>query len=460
MKPKRPPIESEKQLDMFKVELEELVDKSHPLVKLADKIAWEDFDAAFDPLYSLDTGRPATPTRVMVGLHYLKHAFDLSDEQVVARWVENPYWQYFCGMKHFSHTPPIDGSNMTRWREKVAEAGAEEMLAVTIKAGLATGVIKPKSFQKVNVDTTVQEKAISYPTDAKLYHSMMEKLVALAKERDVPLRQSYVRLGKKALVMSSRYAHARQMKRARREIKRCRTYLGRVARDIERKTAGDTHKREAFAGPLAMARRLREQERHSKNKLYSIHAPEVECISKGKAHKRYEFGAKVGFVATSRECFIIGAKAFHGNPYDGHTLAASMEQASRLTGKKLEGDAFVDRGYRGHDYEGPATVHVVGRIGKKIKGAPRKWMKRRAAIEPVIGHMKNDGRLDRNHLAGAEGDRVNAVLCACGQNIRKLLAEFYFLPFITGLFRFVKALVSGIMPDFNRRAPACTAPCV
>jgi IS5 family transposase len=458
MKPKKPPRETEKQIDMFKVELEDLVDTKHPLVKLAGQIPWADFDEALEPLWCPDRGRPAITTRLMVGLHYLKHTFDLSDEQVVGRWVENPYWQYFCGMKHFEYTPPIDPSSMSRWRERIGEAGAEEMLAGTIKAGLKSGVIKKRSFQRVNVDTTVQEKAISYPTDAKLYYRMREKLVRLAKENDVPLRQSYVRLGKKALANTSRYAHARQMRRARREIRRAKTYLGRVARDIERKVKGDGEREEVFAEPLAMARRLLEQRRDSKDKLYSIHAPEVECISKGKVRKRYEFGVKVGVVTTSKESFVIGMKAYHGNPYDGHTLAASTAQASRLAGKELGGDVFVDRGYRKHDYEGPAAVHIVGRLKRGIKDSLRRWMKRRAAIEPIVGHMKNDGLLDRNHLAGVEGDKINAVLCGCGQNVRKLLAEFYFLPSFTRAFRAVIALVFGPMVDFQRKTAPSPAP--
>lgn len=422
MTPKRPPQESEKQSDMFRVELEGLVNLEHSLVRLAEQIPWEQFDEAFDPLYCTDNGRPAIATRLMVGLHYLKHTYNLSDEDTVARWAENPYWQFFCGMKYFEYDVPIDPSSMTRWRNKVGEAGAEQMLSATVVAGLKQGVIKPKSFKRVIIDTTVQEKAIRYPMDSQLHYTMREKLVAMAAEHGVELRQSYTRLAKKSLLMASRYAHARQMKRAKRERKKLKNYLGCVMRDIERKIRGNKKLQEAFAQLMAMAGRLMEQQRTSKNKLYSLHAPEVECISKGKAHKRYEFGVKVGIVTTVKESFVIGMKTFPGNPYDGHTLAQNIASAENITGRKLEGDILVDRGYRKHNYEGPATVHIVG-LKKKEKPWQWKWKRRRAAIEPIIGHMKNDGHLGRNQLAGAQGDKINPILCGAGQNIRKLLRE-------------------------------------
>jgi len=452
MTPKRPPQETEKQSDMFRVELEDLVNLEHPLVRLAKQIPWEQFDEAFDPLYCAGTGRPAIATRLMVGLHYLKHTYNLSDEDTVARWTENPYWQYFCGMKYFEYDMPIDPSSMTRWRKKIGEAGAMQMLSATVEAGLKQGVIKPKSFERVIVDTTVQEKAIRYPTDSQLYHTMREKLVAIAAEHEVPLRQSYVRLAKKSLLMASRYAHARQMKRANRETKKLKNYLGRVVRDIERKTEGDKEKRAAFAEALALARRLLEQQRTSKNKLYSIHAPEVECISKGKSHKKYEFGVKVGIVTTEKESFVIGMKTLPGNPFDAHTLAESVKNAESITGRNITGDILVDRGYRGHNYEGPATVHIVGK--KKTEPPWRwRWKKRRAAIEPIIGHMKNDGQLGRNQLAGTQGDKINPILCGAGQNIRKLLREALFASLLRQILSSFIHLWIGFPPIYQNPIP-------
>lgn len=408
---------------LFGILLERLCNPSHPLYRLADAIDWSEFDKAFGSLYSEGMGRPAKPTRLMVGLHYLKHTFDLSDEEVVAQWVENPYWQYFCGHAHFEHGFPIDPSLMTKWRHRVESSGLEKLLEETIRTGLKTNVLKKKSFRKLNVDTTVQEKAVSFPTDAKLYHRMREKLVALARESGIELRQSYVSKSKQSLVMQGRYAHARQMKRAKKEIKKLKTFLGRVTRDIERKILGDIELKKHFSKDLEMASRLLLQKRNDKSKLYSLHAPEVECISKGKAHKKYEFGCKVGVVTTSKDNFVIGATAFHGNPYDGHTLKESISQAEKL-GKFTAKEIYVDRGYRKHNYEGSAVVHMARSGMKKLKRSLRKWLKRRSAIEPVIGHMKNDGRLGRNYLLGKEGDKMNAILCGAGHNMRKLLAAF------------------------------------
>ena len=408
--------------------LDQILNRRHPLYQLSETIGWESFDETFGKYYSETQGRPAKATRLMVGLHYLKHTFDLSDEEVVGQWVENPYWQYFCGADYFEHESPIDPSLMTKWRNRIKSEGLEKLLGETIKAGLKSKVIKERSLGKINVDTTVQEKAITFPTDAKLYHKMREKLVDLASAKNIKLRQSYKRKSKKSLMMQGRYSHARQMKRAKKEVRSLKVYLGRVVRDIERKIAGHTGLEELFSESLNLAHRILSQQRHDSPKVYSIHAPEVECISKGKAHKKYEFGCKVSVAATSKDNFVIGVKAFHGNPYDGHTLNESVLQAEQLAEFKAK-KIFVDRGYRGHDYDGDGIVHIARAGMKKLSASLRKWLKRRSAIEPIIGHMKNDGRLKRNYLLGAEGDQINAILCGAGQNLRKLLAAFLFFLF-------------------------------
>jgi transposase, IS5 family len=413
----------DRQGELYSVQLDFLCKETHPLVRLSQVIDWPEFDQAFGSLYAEGEGRPAKPTRLMVGLHYLKHAFDLGDAEVVTRWVENPYWQYFCGEEYFRHEFPIDPSLMTKWRNRLKSAGLEKLLESTIVAGLKTKVLKRTSLQRLNVDTTVQEKAVSFPTDAKLYHRLRIKLANEAKAWGIELRQSYTRKSKQSVVMQSRYAHARQMKRARKEVRKLKTYLGRVVRDIERKIFDNGELKDRFAPLLEMGHRLLEQKRTDSKKLYSLHAPEVECIAKGKAHKRYEFGCKVSVTTTSKDNFVVGAQAIHGNPYDGHTLNEAVEQAERL-GDFTSKEIFVDRGYRGHNYEGPAMVHLARRGLRKVKPSLRRWLKRRSAIEPVIGHMKNDGRLGRNYLLGQEGDRINAILCAAGHNIRKLLRAF------------------------------------
>jgi len=251
----------------------------------------------------------------MVGLHYLKHTFDKSDEAVVNCWVENPYWQYFCGEEYFRHQLPIDPSQMTRFRDRIGAEGCEYMLNLTVVAGVATQTVAKRSLSELIVDTTVQEKAIAFPTDAKLYHMARNALVRHAKQVEIVLRQSYDCLSRRALMMNGRYAHARQMQRAKREQKRLKTYLRRVIRDVERKLDQQaTHPK--LKRLLEIAKRIHAQQRNDKNKVYSVHALEVECIAKGKAHKPYEFGVKVGVVSTSKENFVVGMKAFPGNPYE------------------------------------------------------------------------------------------------------------------------------------------------
>src|ERR671918_3107043 len=277
MRPTQPdPTEPD---DLFRARLSQQIDRRHPLVRLAGPIDWEVFEARFGELYHPHVGRPGIPIRLMVGLSYLQHAFALSDDEVVARWVENPYWQYFCGFDYLRLALPIDPSSLVRWRQRIGQDGLELLLQETIAAAQRGEAVKPQSLERVSIDTTVQTKAIAHPLDSRLYHRGREILVRLAKRHGVPLRQSYARLGKRALRLASRYAHARQMKRARREIKRLKTYLGRVFRDVRRKLAGRPEVTTHFTEPLARVARLLAQQRTDQNKLYALHAPEVACIA-------------------------------------------------------------------------------------------------------------------------------------------------------------------------------------
>jgi len=444
MKPRKSPHHGRQQA-LFHVRLDTLVDPAHPLIQLAARIDWERIEQELSKPFHEYQGAPAKPVRLMAGLQYLKHTYNLSDEILLLRWVENPYWQFFCGRLYFEYEPPIVPTSMTKWRNLHGD-NLEILLSATIDAGLTTGTITPDSLDKINVDTTVQEKAITYPTDAKLFHRMREKLVKQAAQHGVKLRQSYRRVSKGALFDSGRLFHARKPKQARRKVRKLKTYLRRVRNDIVRKIAGNASWVRQFESFIAMADRLLSQKKDDKNKLYSLHAPEVECIAKGKAHKKYEFGNKASFASTSRECFVVGAMGLHGNPYDGHTLPKQLEQTARLCGReRYEGDVFVDLGYRGHGYEGPARIHICGRGVKRVEADKRlrKWRRRRAAVEPVIGHMKNDGRLGRNWLKGEQGDRTNVILSACGQNLRLILARlaicqsliFRCIGVICGIFR-------------------------
>jgi IS5 family transposase len=418
----KPKTTSSNQFDLFRSNFKQILNPDHQLCLLADSIDWPGFDAQFVDCYSDDMGRPGNAIRLMVGLHYLKHAFDESDESVIDRWVENPYWQYFCGFDYMQHECPIHPTSMVKWRQRVGAEKLESLLAETLRIALKDKQVTSQQLRKVTVDTTVQEKAIAFPTDARLYTKMLLRLINLSKKRGIQLRQTYIRKAPQRLKQQGRYAHARQFKRSRRCTKTLHTLLGRVVRDIGRKAIEIDPQLQEF---LQRAEKLLSQTKKSKNKLYSIDAPEVECISKGKAHKRYEFGCKVSVTTTNESNWVVGVQALHGNPYDGHTLAGAIEQVERITGRQVK-EAFVDKGYRGHDYAGDGQVHITGQRGKGKAGpALRRRKKRRSAVEPKIGHLKSDNRMGRNFLKGKEGDRTNALLAGIGANIRKLLAAFW-----------------------------------
>lgn len=418
MKPKK--REPERQRELFKVELAQLVDAQHPLVKLGSRIDWTRFEEQLAPTYHDKIGAPGIATRLMVALHYLKYRHDLSDEAVVAAWVENPYWQHFSGRQYFEHEFPIDPSSMTRWRKRLGAAGAEAMLRATIETGVAMGVIRPAQLRHVNVDTTVQTKAIRHPTDARLYDRARERLVQQARLASVAIKQSYERVGRRLVLMAGRYAHARQMRRSKRCVKKLRTNLGRVIREIERQGAP-----ESLRVLLDTSKRIHAQKRTDQDKIYSVHEPAVACIAKGKAGRKYEFGQKVSVATTSKGGWLLGALCVPGNPYDGHTLKAQLAQVDRLYIENVHLKTIhVDMGYRGHDYDGPVEVLVDRRGRGSISKRVWRWMKRRAAIEPTIGHLKNDYRLERNRLKGPLGDALNALFSAAAMNFQKLLGFF------------------------------------
>jgi IS5 family transposase len=322
--------------------------------------------------------------------------------------------------------------------------GEEKLVALiqeSLNVAARTGAAKPADFSKVIVDTTVQPKAVAFPTDAKLMHRARERLVRLAKKHGVTLRQSYERVGKRALIKHQRYAHAKQFKRANRALRTLRTYLGRVTRDIMRKIKGQAELESVFALPLSLSRRVREQRKNQRGlKVYSLHAPEVECIGKGKAHRPYEFGVKVSIATTLHHSrggqFIAHAKALPGNPYDGHTLATVIPEIEAQIGVSLA-RIIADRGYRGHNAppDHRFKVYISGQKHRVTEHIKRE-LRRRSAVEPVIGHAKNEHRMGRNYLAGPTGDAINAVLAAAGYNFRRLLA---WLALVLFAFLFVKA---------------------
>ena len=412
--------------DLFRQRLDELVNPNHPLAQLAQHIDWSGFEHEWAGFFPSHRGRPATAPRLVGGLLYLQHTFALSDEDVVWGWVENPYWQLFCGETWFQHNPPIDPSSLTRWRQRIGAEGMEWLLAQTIKAATSAKVIKRRSLDKVIVDSTVQEKAIAHPTDSKLLNRGREQLVQLAAKAGMTLRQNYNREAPKLAGKIARYAHARQYQRMRSHLKKLKTLVGRVWRDVSRQLAKvPAQLKPKVSGLLHQVERLLKQQPKDNHKLYSLHAPEVECIAKGKSRQPYEFGVKVSVATTHREGLVVGMRSLPGNPYDGHTLHAAVKQVEILTQRQPK-EVFVDLGYRGATL--PAGVKLYHRKLKRgITARLKRDIRRRSAIEPMIGHMKNDGRLRRNWLKGTEGDAFHALLCGCGHNLRMILRKLRLL---------------------------------
>ncbi len=413
--------------DLLRSRLDAIIDMDHALVKLARTIDWSFLEQRFGAVYEDKPGRPPLPTRLMAGLAILKHTYDLSDEVLCERWVENPYYQFFCGEEFFQHRLVLDRSSLTRWRQRMGEEKLQALLQESLSVAAKTEAIKPSDLNRVIVDTTVQPKNVMFPTDARLLNRAREILVRLAQRHGVKLRQSYARVGKFALIQHQRYAHAKQFKRANRALKKLRTYLGRVIRDIARKIEGDWWLEEmVFGAMLSRARRVRDQTpRQRGSKVYSLHAPEVECIGKGKAHRPYEFGVKVSVTTTLAHArggqFVTHVKALPGNPYDGHTLAVVIPEMEALVGNTIE-RILADKGYRGHNAP-PDYKFRVFTSGQKRRMTPKikRELRRRSAVEPVIGHLKAEHRMGRNYLWHRQGDATNAILAAAGYNFRRLI---------------------------------------
>jgi len=416
------------QTDLLRSRLDAIIDMSHPLVKLARTIDWSFLEQRFGTVYEDKPGRPPLPTRLMAGLAILKHSYDLSDEMLCERWGENPYYQFFCGEEFFQHRLVFDRSSLTRWRQRMGEERLQALLQESLAVATKTEAIKPSDLNRVIVDTTVQPKNVMFPTDARLLNRAREILVRLAQRCGIKLRQSYARVGKFALIKHQRYAHAKQFKRANRALKKLKTYLGRIIRDISRKRGGnaDLLQEIALSRMLLLARRVLDQKQRQRGrKVYSLHAPEVECIGKGKAHRPYEFGVKVSVATTLAHSkggqFVAHVKALPGNPYDGHTLATVIPEIETLVGNTIE-RILADKGYRGHNAP-PDYKFRVFTSGQKRHMTPKikRELRRRSAVEPVIGHLKSDHRMERNYLWHREGDAANAILAAVGYNFRRLI---------------------------------------
>lgn len=407
------------QMSFMAAGLLEQLNPKHPLLQLARTIPWEVFESEFAPLYAT-IGRPAKPIRLMVGLSILKHMENVSDEVIVQQWVQNPYYQAFCGEVEFQWSFPCDPSDLVYFRKRIGEKGFEKILACSIM------IHGEESIEdEVCIDTTVQEKNISFPTDAKLYRKIIALCLKLARKEGIKLRRSYAKEIKKRKLECRFAGHPKNRAKARKAVKRLKTIAGRLVRELERKLPADVL--EELAEDFALFHRGLDQKRGDKNKLYSLHEPHVYCMSKGKEHKRYEFGTKVSITTTRDSKIIVGAMAFDTNKYDGHTLPEVLLQMKRLN-NLIPAAGLCDRGFKGKSKINDTQIirpgTNTGDADSAYKELMRKRFRKRAGIEPVIGHLKSDHRLDRNYLKGFEGDQINVLMAAAAFNFRKWMRLF------------------------------------
>ena len=409
------------QLDLFRAALHQILNPNHPLILLANIIPWESLEQQFAQLYA-KTGAPSHPIRLMTGLLLLQRIYNLSDERITMLWQENPYFQAFCGKTNFHWEQPCAASDLVHFRKRLGKKGME----VLFKASIQLHKDKVDKAKEVLVDTTVQEKNITFPTDEKLYKKVISSCNKLAKKVDVKLRQNY-RFVVKKLTYAKRYAkHPHGAKEAKRVVRKLRTLAGRQVRDLRRKLAGQGQELLAqFSEQLSVMDRVVSQNRKDKNKIYSLHEPKVSCIAKGKAHKKYEFGSKVALVLVPGANVIVGIKSYGGNPHDSKTLSETLSEAESHSGRTYD-RVVVDKGYAGHKLKGKDVIQPGDRRVRS-HSARQKYKqscRRRCAIEGIIGHLKKDHRMGLNYLKGVEGDQMNALLSAVGFNLKLLLREF------------------------------------
>lgn len=404
------------QLSIFDTPLERFINLEHELCILSSQIDWDSIERDFSVYYSA-IGRPSVPIRRMVGLLLLKHIYNLSDEAIVSRWIENPYWQYFSGEKVFQKQKPFDPTEFIHFRNRIGKDGVEKLLKVSIQL-----FGKEAQEKEVLIDSTVQEKNITYPTDAKLHKRIIEKVNKIAKKEGITLRQTYTRTLKQLMIDQRFHYHPKRKKKARAALRKIKTIAGRQVRDIQRQFSA--HQQQNYQELFIILNRILTQQRGDKNKVYSIHEPEVSCIAKGKEAKKFEFGNKSGFVLTKTTKIVVGAIAFEHNPYDGHTLEEHLNQTEYLTNSRPK-VGIVDRGYKGKKNINGTEIISPSAPKKGTthyeKQKARKRFRARAGMEPVIGHIKHDHRMLQNYLKGTLGDQLNTILAGTGFNLMKMI---------------------------------------
>lgn len=406
---------------MFKSTLKQIINPRHSLVLLADEMPWREFENEYKHLYS-NTGLPAKPIRLMVGFLILKQIKGLGDETVVKEWVQNPYFQYFCGESEFRWEAPCDPSDLVHFRNRIGGDGVEKILEISVK--IQPEKDKKRAMEIVSLDTTVQEKNITYPTDLKLSKRIIEQCQKIAKREGVKLRQSYKRILKKLMLMQRFAHHPKNYRKAEKAKRKMHTIAGRLIRELKRKLPDSQLPQ--YINRLDLYARVLDQKKWDKNKIYSLHEPHVACIAKGKVAKKFEFGSKVSVAMSKEENMVLAVVNYTGNPNDSKTIEDTLNKVEQITGRKVKA-AIVDRGYKvkktvnGTQIIKPSPLGSGSTAYEKMK--MRKYFRRRSAIEPVISHMKNQYMMKRNFLKGVQGDVINAVMAGAAFNFKRWLNQ-------------------------------------
>ena len=405
--------------ELFRPMLVDFIDNRHELVLLSEKIDWDYFETEFSDLYS-KTGQPSLPIRFMVGCLLLKHLYNLGDETLVGAWIMNPYMQYFCGRVFFEHQFPCDPSSFVHFRKRIGEKGIEKIFAYSVRMHDA----KVNTSNFVLSDTTVQENNTTFPTDAKLCKKVIDYCNKIAENEGIKQRQRYTKVSKQMVRNTYNGKHPKRAKMARKSSRHLKTIAMRLIRELERNF--NEEQKKFYQPAMDLYTKVVHQKRGDKDKIYSIHKPFTRCIAKGKAHKQYEFGNKVGLITTANKGkkIILSIKAFLQTPYDGHTIEPLLEQMEN-NGQKLPKELVYDRGGKGKTEIKGVKISIPN-TPKKTDTAYQKQLKRkkfrtRAAIEPIIGHLKTDFRLAQNYFHGEVGPQINALLAATAWNLKKMM---------------------------------------
>lgn len=414
------------QPNLFETDLLLQLDPSDLLLRLSSVIPWHEFDDAFSIHYTKSTGTPSKPIRLMVGLLILKQLENLSDESVVLQWKRNPYYQAFCGMKEFQRELPCHSTELVHFRKRIGAEGIERIFKMSVS-------LHGNAAQEdtVHIDTTVHEKNITYPTDSKLAIRIINRLNKLAKVHGITQRRTYVKEVKSLRLAIRHFRHMKKRAKAKRALKRLRTIAGILIRELRRELP-QYCLFECYQQDFLFYERILKQQPKDKNKIYSLHEPQVYCIAKGKDHKQYEYGSKASIACTAKSNIIVGVVSHEQNQHDSHTLPEILHHVEKTRGKVVK-QAVCDRGYRGKREVNTTKIVLPGKALKKDtryqKDKKRKQCRRRAAIEPIIGHLKSDFRLARNYLKGAIGDQINLLMAACAWNLKQWLLAIFWLLF-------------------------------